>query len=323
MRTRSSSNLPVVSPFNPSTLNPKRQNRRRSKQPFILEESPVDTMADQRTMEELLRAPIGGAACRWLEKEPPRFIHTWEDLVSKYINEFFPPPQEQQIFVMKSPIFNNGLMNRFMRPGIDTKISIILFILKDSIDQSNLANPADNFVDSMPEMFTGEHALDYSSPPIFDEYDDDFLEVLFDTENVYDDPFDSKGKKNKESKLLIDELDLPCDFLPPFEYDSFVSPYFSRIDAKPSTNNENKVFNLGILIQEKPFEIITRVVQDKKLAISNASLVLEDFDPPSMNLFSSKKFPGLTCYSYFHLKMRKTLSNQGYTLLKKFILLLS
>nr|GFB67382.1 hypothetical protein [Tanacetum cinerariifolium] len=47
-----------------------------------------------------------GAACRWLEKEPPRSIHTWEDLVSKFINEFF-PPQEQQISVMKSRIFNN------------------------------------------------------------------------------------------------------------------------------------------------------------------------------------------------------------------------
>nr|GEX33376.1 reverse transcriptase domain-containing protein [Tanacetum cinerariifolium] len=46
--------------------------------------------------------------------------------------------------------------------------------LKESIDQSNLANHADNFVDSMPEMFTDEHALDYSSPPIFDEYDDIF-----------------------------------------------------------------------------------------------------------------------------------------------------
>nr|GEZ01760.1 reverse transcriptase domain-containing protein [Tanacetum cinerariifolium] len=46
--------------------------------------------------------------------------------------------------------------------------------LKDSIDQSNLVNHDDNFVDSMPEMFIDEHALDYSSPPIFDEYDDDF-----------------------------------------------------------------------------------------------------------------------------------------------------
>nr|GEX35399.1 hypothetical protein [Tanacetum cinerariifolium] len=39
MRTRSSSNLPVESHPNPSTSNPKRRNCRRSKQPFILEES--------------------------------------------------------------------------------------------------------------------------------------------------------------------------------------------------------------------------------------------------------------------------------------------
>nr|GEV84006.1 cell division cycle 5-like protein [Tanacetum cinerariifolium] len=152
--------------------------------------------------------------------------------------------------------------------------------LKDSIDQSNLANLADNFVDSMTEMLTDEHARDYSSPPIFDEYDDDFLEVESDTENVYDDPFDSKGEKIKESKLLIDELDLPCDFLPPSEYDSFISQDFSRVDSLPSTNNEDKIFNPGILSQEKPFEVITRVVQDKKLSTSNASLVLDDFDPP-------------------------------------------
>nr|GEZ79590.1 reverse transcriptase domain-containing protein [Tanacetum cinerariifolium] len=34
---------------------------------------------------------LTGAARWWLEKEPPRSITTWEDLVSKFINEFFPP----------------------------------------------------------------------------------------------------------------------------------------------------------------------------------------------------------------------------------------
>nr|GFB39927.1 hypothetical protein [Tanacetum cinerariifolium] len=94
-------------------------------------------------------------------------------------------------------------------------------ILKGSIDQSNLADLNDNLVDSMPETFADKHALDYSSPPLYDEYDDDLFEVEFDTKYVYDDPFDSKGNKIKEFKLLIDELDLPCDFLLPFEYDSF------------------------------------------------------------------------------------------------------
>ncbi|GKC89259.1 hypothetical protein Tco_1149908 [Tanacetum coccineum] len=34
---------------------------------------------------------IEGAVRIWLEKEPPRSIVTWEDLVSKFINQFFPP----------------------------------------------------------------------------------------------------------------------------------------------------------------------------------------------------------------------------------------
>ncbi|GJU71324.1 reverse transcriptase domain-containing protein [Tanacetum coccineum] len=163
MRTRSSSNLIVES----STI-PKRRNRRRSKQIVEPElrtivETPVATMADTRTMSELLQAPtegygdaivipailvenfelkvglltlvtsskfhgfergdphshirwfnkitstlkyknvphediklmlfsfsLEGAARIWLEKEPPRSIHTWEDLVSKFVNYLFP-----------------------------------------------------------------------------------------------------------------------------------------------------------------------------------------------------------------------------------------
>nr|GEW74455.1 reverse transcriptase domain-containing protein [Tanacetum cinerariifolium] len=33
---------------------------------------------------------LTGAAHRWLEKEPSHSITTWEDLVPKFINEFFP-----------------------------------------------------------------------------------------------------------------------------------------------------------------------------------------------------------------------------------------
>ncbi|GKD09040.1 reverse transcriptase domain-containing protein [Tanacetum coccineum] len=132
MHTRSSSNL-IVESF--TTL--KRRNRRRSKQrvePFSLEETSVVTMADQRTMAELLQAPterygdsivipailaknfelkhgllnlITSKQFYGFEKEDPhahiqggpdlarkrtpRSILTWEDLVSKFINQFFPP----------------------------------------------------------------------------------------------------------------------------------------------------------------------------------------------------------------------------------------
>nr|GFD17604.1 hypothetical protein [Tanacetum cinerariifolium] len=91
---------------------------------------------------------------------------------------------------------------------------------KDSIDQSDLANRDDLFVDPTPEMFTDEQPLDYSFLPRFDVYPDDLLEIEFDA-TFDDDSFDSKGEKIKESELLIDQLDLPCDILS--EYDSFNS----------------------------------------------------------------------------------------------------
>nr|GEZ09287.1 hypothetical protein [Tanacetum cinerariifolium]GEZ14424.1 hypothetical protein [Tanacetum cinerariifolium] len=102
--------------------------------------------------------------------------------------------------------------------------------LEDSIDEDNLADLNDNLADTMPEMFTDKHAFDYSSPLLYDEYDNDLFEVESDTEYVYDDPFESKGEKIKESKLLIDELDLPrsSDFLPSPEYDSFLFEDFPR-----------------------------------------------------------------------------------------------
>nr|GEV37231.1 retrovirus-related Pol polyprotein from transposon TNT 1-94 [Tanacetum cinerariifolium] len=98
----------IESSPNPTSSNPKRRNRRRSKQPFILEESPVDTMADQRTMAEFLCAPTEGYAILaeqfelkhslinmmtsdrffGLEKDNP---HDHIHLVSKFIDEFFPP----------------------------------------------------------------------------------------------------------------------------------------------------------------------------------------------------------------------------------------
>nr|GEU32443.1 hypothetical protein [Tanacetum cinerariifolium] len=113
------------------------------------------------------------------------------------------------------------------------------------------------------------------------------VEIESDTEYVYDDPFDSKGEKIKESKLLIDELDFPrsSDFFPSPEYDSFLFEDFFKVDDLPSTNNKDRAFNLGILIKENLFKVNTHLAPDKnvkKLAISHASLILEDFDPPPL-----------------------------------------
>nr|GEU46562.1 hypothetical protein [Tanacetum cinerariifolium] len=133
--------------------------------------------------------------------------------------------------------------------------------LKDSIDQTDLTNRDDLFVDPTPKMFTDEQPPDYSFSPRFDVYPDDFLEIESDADNFDDDLFDSKGEKIKED------------------------------DDLPSPDNEDKVFNSGILIHEKSVTIITRVAQEKKLEISYASLLFEDFDPPFYELLIFKEVP--------------------------------
>nr|GFB16275.1 hypothetical protein [Tanacetum cinerariifolium] len=169
-------------------------------------------------------------------------------------------------------------------------------ILKDLIDESNLADPNVNLFYTILEMFIDEHALDYSSPPLYDEYDDLF-ELESDNDDAYNDQFDSKGEKIKESKLLIDELDLPrlSNFLPSPEYDSFLFEDFSEVNALPSTNNKDKVFNPGILIHENLSKVTTRVAPNKnvkKIAISHAYLILKDFDSPLNELPFHKEVRG-------------------------------
>nr|GEU40506.1 reverse transcriptase domain-containing protein [Tanacetum cinerariifolium] len=204
------------------------------------------------------------------------------------------------------------------------------YILEDSIDESNLADPDNNLFDTIPEMFIDEHTLDYSSPPLYDDYDDDLFELKSDADNVYNDPFDSKEDKIKESKLLINELDLPrsSDFLPSPAYESFLFEDFFKVDALPSTDNEDKVFNPGILIHENLSEFTVHVTLDKnvkKISTSHASLILEVFDPPLFDyeLPFHKEVLGSETLLSFSSKNEEKFSNPRFSLLKKFILLFS
>nr|GFA65771.1 reverse transcriptase domain-containing protein [Tanacetum cinerariifolium] len=162
------------------------------------------------------------------------------------------------------------------------------FDFKDSLDQSVLTNCDDLFVDPTPEMFTDEQPPDYSFPLRFDVYPDDFLEIKSDA-TFDDNSFDSNGEKIKEAELLIDPLDLSCDILS--EYDSFNFQDFSRDDVLPSPDNEDKIFNPGILSHDKSVKIITRVTQETKLAVFFASWLFEDFDPPFCELLVFKEVP--------------------------------
>nr|GEV48154.1 reverse transcriptase domain-containing protein [Tanacetum cinerariifolium] len=189
-------------------------------------------------------------------------------------------------------------------------------VINPLIDECNLGDPNNDLVDTIPEMFTDEHTLDYSSPPLYNDVDDDLVELESDNDDVYDDPFDSKEDKIKEYKLLIDELDpsRSSDFLSSPEYGSVLYEDFSKVDALPSTNNEDKVFNPGILIHKNLFEVTIRVTPDKnvkKISISNASLILEDFNPPLYELPFHKEVLGSETLLSFSSKNEKKVFNPG------------
>ncbi|GJS41837.1 reverse transcriptase domain-containing protein [Tanacetum coccineum] len=50
-----------------------------------------------------------GEARDWLDKEPPRSILTWDDLVSKFINQFFPPS--------KTTYYRNEIITFYQKPN--------------------------------------------------------------------------------------------------------------------------------------------------------------------------------------------------------------
>ncbi|GKB95705.1 reverse transcriptase domain-containing protein [Tanacetum coccineum] len=142
-------------------------------------------------------------------------------------------------------------------------------ILEDSVDEGNLVDPNNDLVDTIPKMFTDEHTFDYLSPPLYDDVDDDLVELESDNDDVYDDPFDSKEDKIKESKLLIDELDpsRSSDFLPSLECDSVFYEDFSEVDTLTSTDNEDKVFRV-----HKSWEFVSKRSTKKSQKVNKVNI---------------------------------------------------
>ncbi|GJX09694.1 reverse transcriptase domain-containing protein [Tanacetum coccineum] len=171
------------------------QSRRRRQQQtlpvvenFDLEEPIVEQnvvpMADNRTMPnvtstfrhpevpntsiKLLLFPfsLDGEARDWLDKEPPRSILTWDDLVSKFINQFFPPSKTTYLrnkitnfFQEPNETFNEawerfkGLLRQCPNHGFSELHQLDTFYNSlNSNDQDALDSAAGgNFLDKMPQ----------------------------------------------------------------------------------------------------------------------------------------------------------------------------
>nr|GFB11922.1 reverse transcriptase domain-containing protein [Tanacetum cinerariifolium] len=108
---------------------------------------------------------LEGAARIWLEKEPHRSILTWDDLVSKFINQFFPPSKttnlrneimrfQQRFDESFSEAWDrfNDLLRACPHHGFSELHQIDTFYNALNVnDQDSLNSAADgNFLDKMP-----------------------------------------------------------------------------------------------------------------------------------------------------------------------------
>ncbi|GJR84515.1 hypothetical protein Tco_0155300 [Tanacetum coccineum] len=133
---------------------------------------------------------------------------------------------------------------------------------------------------------------------------------------VPDSSYLNMEEKIKDSKILIDELDPPrsSDFLPFLECDLVFYEDFSEVDTLSSTNNEDNVFNPGILIHKSHFEVTNCATPDKNVKkISNASLILKDSYPP-LSLYElpfQKEVPGSEILLSFSSENEEKVFNHG------------
>ncbi|GJZ03507.1 reverse transcriptase domain-containing protein [Tanacetum coccineum] len=255
-----------------------------------------------------------------------------EEFKAYLASDSFPPGNDDLVKAIPEELADElALIDSFPPGNDDMTLEDVIKEVKCLLTQSPLANYSldNDLINTILEMFTDEHALDYSSPPLYDDADldysspplwDDYDDNLFDHETVnddtYDDPFDFKEEKIKDSKILIDELDLPesNNVLPFPECDSVFYEDFSKVDALSSTDNEDKVFNPGILIHENLFEVTNFATPDKNVKkTTNASLILEDFNP-LLSLYElpfHKEVPGLGALLSFSSKNKEKVYNPG------------
>nr|GEY49672.1 reverse transcriptase domain-containing protein [Tanacetum cinerariifolium] len=204
----------------------------------------IDVHGEEMILPDVIN-PLSGNTT---SSSPDHFLEEFADELALIT---FPPRNDDLFFDIKSDLREiEYFLNHDLTKEIDSN-------LDDLVDECNLADLNNDLVDTIPKMFTDEHTLDYSSLPLYDDVDDDLVELESDNDDVYDDPFVSKEDKIKKSKPLIDELDPPTssDFLPSPERDSVLYEDFSEVDALPSTNNEDKVFILDFNppLYELPF----------------------------------------------------------------------
>nr|GEU80986.1 hypothetical protein [Tanacetum cinerariifolium] len=214
--------------------------------------------------------------------------HLLEEFADELALITFPPGNDDLPFAIESDLREiEYLLNHDPTKEMDS-------ILKDSVDEDNLVktkkeilfsllfppatkNPNDKFFYTIPEMFTDEHALDYSSPPLYDNFYDDLNEL---------------------SLIMM----ISSDFLSSPEYDSFLFEDFSEVMLclQPTTRTksvETKGPTSGIRAIWKNFEL------EEPFSI-NKRLFSDPIESLSPRVVAAAKLPILNPNEFDLWKMR-------------------
>ncbi|GKC63889.1 hypothetical protein Tco_1096487 [Tanacetum coccineum] len=159
------------------------------------DDTDFDPEGDLRLIEELLNNdpssplplshnPLSGSTT---SSSPDHLLEEFADELALIT---FPPGNDDLPFDIESGLREiEYLLNHDPTKEMDS-------ILEDSVNEGNLADPNNDLVDTIPEMFTDEHTLDYSSPPLYDDVDDDLVELESDNDDVFTKDF--KFAKNEK-----------------------------------------------------------------------------------------------------------------------------
>nr|GEU75839.1 hypothetical protein [Tanacetum cinerariifolium] len=312
------------------------------------------TMADNRTMAQMLQAPIEGyedsivtsevpkptvklllfpfslegEARIWLDKEPPQSILTWEDLVSKFINQFFPPSKTTYLrnditnFLQKSNETFNEALERFKDllhhfnsfcyddDDDDEGYTVVItpdFLITDSLIMENEhldtipETKSDGFIKSSVENLVpipseSEDVFDIESECDMPDCDDSQTTKFSTISNpLFNDSTYSDDESSHEESYLLESL-LNRDTLMASspKIDSLLEEFFGELahtDLIPSRINEANCD------PEEDIHLVERLMYDnssprplKDFNSENSDVIIESFSPSPIHVEDSDPF---------------------------------
>nr|GEW95002.1 hypothetical protein [Tanacetum cinerariifolium] len=159
------------------------------------------------------------------------------------------------------------------------------------------------------EMFTNEHALDYSSPPLYDEYDDD---LQFDIESdlkeiefLLHQDIDSNLKDSIDQSNLANPADIFVDFIP------------EMVDALPQPTTRTSI---SLRFMSRTFPAVCEINFTAVYVLEATTVCDKDFPTVCDNIVTAvcdKDFPSV-CHNIFTAVCNKDLTAVYISLLRWF-----